>query len=301
MMPSLRLGSRGKLVRELQTLLAVEPDGILGPVTLAAARSRLGRKVDVLDLADLRACGVDVRLCIDLSGHNEGGTKKLVDFARVKVAGVRTCWLKLTEGTSYVNREALRQASAAEVYGLDWGGYHFADPSLDRTSYDVVALEADARAEAEHYLRQRAAAVEAACARPSAPDILDLERGVSARIRGKLLALTGWTSARRHEATALWALAWLTVVEQATGRKPWIYLPLWAFDAYFRKAPPALLSALRSYRNMVASYNAGAEPARIPPGWEDWGAWQYTGHGRIDGVDGDVDLSVALGRDLKGP
>lgn len=296
--PILRRGSRGKLVQELQRVLGVTADGILGPRTLEGARTRLGRPVDVLQLTDLRTLGVDVRLGIDLSGHNEGGGKKPVDFARVKVAGARFCWLKLTEGTAYRNTEALRQARECDRHGIDWGGYHFGDPSLDRSSFDAAALVSDADAEAANYLAQRAAAVTAAGSAPQLPDLLDLERGVNQRLRGKLAALVGWTSAKKHEATAFWALAWLRAVEQETGVRPWIYLPVWGYQAFFAKAPAALLTALRSYRNFVPSYNSGAEPARVPPGSEDWGAWQFTGHGRIDGVDGDVDLSVALGRDL---
>lgn len=304
--PSLiiRSGSRGKFVRELQGVLnARRPigsaplavDGVCGPATLTAASRALGRPaVGPLDRADLARLGVDIVLLADLSGHNEGGNKRPVDPDLMAHDGVYGCWFKGTEGTSYVNREAKRQIDAAG-HVMRRGGYHFADPSIDRRDFDVVALDADARAEASHYLRWRGDAFGGTG--PELPDLIDFERGISQRIGRQLLALA-WTTARKHEANALWALALLGIVEQATGRRPWRYLPLWAFNAYFAKAPKHLLDAFAGYRNVVASYNGGAGPERIPPGSEDFGAWQCTGSGSIDGVDGRVDLSWALRKDL---
>ena len=77
---------------------------------------------------------------------------------------------------------------------------------------------ADARAEASHYLRWRADAFGGTG--PELPDLIDFERGIGLRLGRQLLALA-WTTARKHEANALWALALLGIVEQATGRRPW--------------------------------------------------------------------------------
>ena len=301
---ALELGSRGKFVRALQVALnarkpagtlPIATDGIMGPATIARAALVLGRPgAKTFDRAALASAGVNVVLLADLSGHNEGGNKRAVDVDRMAAAGCHGVWFKLSEGTTYTNREAVRQSRDA-VRTLLRGGYHFGDPSTDRTAFDVVALEADARAEANHYLRQRA--ITFGLHLPELPDLLDLERGVSQRT-GKRLAALVWPSARKHEAAALWALAWLNVVEQSTRRKPWIYLPKWAFGSFFSRAPSHLIAALQTYRNVVASYNGGAGPDRIPPGWEDFGAWQFTGHGSIDGVDGDCDLSWAIMEDL---
>lgn len=301
---ALELGSRGKFVRALQAALnqrrpigtlPLVADGIMGPAAIKATALALGRPgAKTFDRVDLGKLGVNVVLLADLSGHNEGGNKRPVDVERMARDGVYGCWFKLTEGASYKNTEATRQAHEAACV-MKRGGYHFADPSIDRRDFDVVALEADARAEADHYISRRAVAF--ASLPPELPDLVDFERSISQRIGAKLLALL-WTTARKHEANALWALALLNVLEQKTGLRPWIYLPLWVFNGYFAKAPKHLIAALMAYMNVVASYNSGAGPDRIPPGSEDWGAWQFTPKGRIDGVDGNCDLSWALVEDL---
>jgi GH25 family lysozyme M1 (1,4-beta-N-acetylmuramidase) len=51
----------------------------------------------------------------------------------------------------------------------------------------------------------------------------------------------------------------------------------------------------------LASYNSGSEPARpLRPPFGRCKAWQFTGSGSIDGVDGRCDLSWALADDLRG-
>lgn len=303
----LEKGSRGKFVRAFQAGLNVRrqfhplsdalpplaEDGVMGPATIARAALLLEKPGAIrFSRSDLGEAGVNVALLSDLSGHNEGGNKRLADLDRAARDGVYGSWFKQTEGRSYVNTEAKRQCAAAKGV-MKRGGYHFADPSVSHASFDLADIQADANAEAWHYLRTRRDQLEA----PELPDLIDFERGISRRLGRKLLALA-WTSPKKHEANALWALTILDTIEQATGRKPWIYLPLWAFNAYFRRAPAELLKRLMSHKNLVPSYNAGAGPARIPPGSEDWGGWQFTATGRVDGIDGDVDLSWALLEDL---
>jgi len=295
----LRRGARGFAVELLQKALnryaaarsipeGLAVDGVLGPATLALAAKAIGRaSVTELGRAELAEIGLRVDLVVDLSGHNEGGTKKLVDVP--KLASVTDgSVLKLTEGLTYINLEAARQAREAERIGYPVGGYHFSDPSVDRRGLTLAAIADDATAEAEHYLEARAATF----ARDPFVDALDLERKLGQRIGGKLLALVGGVSAKRAEMLAAWCLFWLEAVEKATGRAPWLYLPRWMFYAYLRRAPRELLERLARYPGWLPSYNGGTEPLRrLPPPFPAPRAWQFTATARIPGVDGAVDCS----------
>jgi len=303
---TLELGSRGKFVRALQLALnasrligtlPLSVDGIMGPATIKAAAAALGRPgAKRFDRVDLVKLGVNVVLLADLSGHNEGGNKRAVDVDRMAAAGCYGVWLKLSEGQSYKNTKARRQANAAAGVMLR-GGYHFGDPSADRTGMDITALLDDASKEAAQYLAVRAKTF--AGRAPEMPDVLDLEKGIGSKLTARLAAFFTLGKAKRHEFNARWCLRWLEAVEQSTGRRPWLYLPRWAYDSFLSRAPAELLAELRTYRHWLASYNSGADPARpLPAEWGECSAWQFTGTGALDGVDGNCDLSWALLEDL---
>jgi len=300
------LGSRGKFVRALQGALnlrrpigtaPLKVDGIMGPATVARAALVLGRPgAKTFDRVDLKNLGVNILLLADLSGHNEGGTKRAVDVDRMAAAGCRGVWVKLSEGMTYVNEEAVRQSRNA-VGTLLRGGYHFGDPSADHTGSSLTALLDDAGREAAHYLAVRAKTF--GDHPPELPDVLDLESGINAKLTKRIVAAMTIGKAKKHEFVARWCLRWLEAVEQATGRRPWLYLPRWAYQAFLSRAPAELLSDLRTYRYWLASYNTGTDPARtLPAEWGDCSAWQFTGSGKLDGVDGNCDLSWALEGDL---
>lgn len=272
-------------------------DGIMGPKTIARAALILGKhNTTRLDRGDLGKLGVNVALLADLSGHNEGGNKRPVDVERMAAVGCYGVWLKLSEGQSYENTEARRQAHAAAGTMLR-GGYHFGDPSADRTGMDITALLDDASKEATHYLSVRAQVF--AGRAPELADVLDLEKGIGSKLTARAAAFFTLGKDKRHEFNARWCLRWLEAVEQSTGRRPWLYLPRWAYDAYLSRAPEALLFELRKYRHWLASYNGGESPARpLPAEWGECSAWQFTGTGKLDGVDGNCDLSWALLEDL---
>ena len=300
-MVTVRTGSKGRIVVALQRALqargeVVSVDGVAGPQTMRAAARVLGLpEVAPLSSAELSRLGVPLVYGIDLSGHNEGGNKPEVDFQRVHAAGIRFCYLKLTEGTSYRNREATRQASECRRYGIAAGGYHFADPSA-RRALDLVDLGLDAKAEADHYVEVRREVF--GKRGPQLFDMLDLERTYRADLSAAAWAAIGGTSRRRAELAALWCLSWRAVVKASTGAAPaGLYTGKWAWDAYLKAAPEAVLAELRASPLWLASYNTGAEPARQIPGYP-WAIWQYSGSGSVPGVTGKCDLNVMLEADL---
>lgn len=297
---TIRTGSKGRIVSAVQAALNARGenlsiDGTFGPKSDNAAARALCLKAPVtlrgLELAQL---GVPLAYGIDLSGHNEGGTKRPVDFDRAKAAGVSFAWLKLTEGSRYSNPEAIRQAAECARVGIAVGGYHFGDPSAIR-AMNLADLAADARAEATHYLDARRRTFLAAS--PGLPDVLDLEQAYQANLSSAAWAALGGTGGSRAELCALWCLFWLEHVQSATGVRPMIYSGKWAVDAYLARAPKSLQSKLFTYKLWLASYNSGAEPKRQIAGWP-WSVWQYSGTGACPGVDGKVDLNVCLAKDI---
>lgn len=295
-------GSEGRIVKAVQSALNqrgenIAVDGKCGTATLrAAARALCIPAPKVLGRDELARLGLRLVYGIDLSGHNEGGNKKPVDFGKVKAAGVSFVWLKATEGTGYLNREAYRQADECQERGIPVGCYHFGDPSAKRP-LDLSDLTADANAEARHYLETRAAYLGGIDSALILPDVLDLERQYQHKLSAIAWSAIGGTSAARAERCALWALTWLETVREATGRIPAIYTARWAWQGYFARAPEYLRDHLMCYRLWLASYNSGAGPARTIPGW-DWTVWQFTGSGTIPGVDGKCDINVCLAEDL---
>ena len=297
----LRAGARGRIVRRLQQRVGVAADGVLGPKTLAAASKALGRPSTAysVDARSLRTLGLDVRLVVDLSGHNEGGNKRPVDFRQLAGAGVFAVWLKASEGASYFNDEAIRQAGAAVDAGLWIGCYHFGDLSTDHRGLDEAAVREDARWEADHYLASRAQILNGQ--KPKLADVLDVERELKKRLGRQLLSLVGFGPlAKRAALAVIWCLTWLEAVEVATGRRPWVYTAKWVVDSYLRWAPADLLAQLATYNLWVASYNDGCYPKRVPSPWAEVHCHQFTGRGEIGGVDGLVDLNWAAVDDLAG-
>jgi lysozyme len=301
----IKQGTQGHFVREVQLQLATRgerlvADGKAGPLTMAAARRVLGRPtLTVLGTEELAELGLVLEYGIDLSGHNEGGRKRPVNFELVKRAGYQYVIVKLTEGRGYVNRESNRQVAECQRLELRVGGYHFADPSAARPLVEAD-LVADARAELEHYAEVRR--IVFADAPPDIADTVDLEapfqRGWSA---ARWRAMAGGTDRKRAELAARWLLAWyeehcgaLLPLTGAAYQRPMLYTGLWAWAAYLRNAPPELLDDIRRRFSLwLASYNSGAGPKRVIDGYP-FALWQYTGKGQVPGVDGACDINVCV-------
>jgi len=66
---------------------------------------------------------------IDLSNNNQDP-----DWRQVYNAGISCVWLKVTEGTSFVDQTFASRAVKARAAGLRVGGYHFGRPGSDAAS-----------------------------------------------------------------------------------------------------------------------------------------------------------------------
>jgi lysozyme len=213
----------------------------------------------------LGSLGLCVEAGIDVS-HWQG----IVDWGKVKRAGVAFAYIKATEGSTHEDRRFQSNIKHARSEGLVAGAYHFSRPD---TNADIDQPCKDARQEAERFLRSY---------RPQRGDlkpILDLERGLGPD----------------DNYNARWCLEWLSYVEREVAT-PMVYAARWVVNKYLKNADDDLLSELSSYPAVWASYNKGSSPERFPEKvWTDWVVWQYTGRGSCDGIKGRVDLNWSAG------
>jgi lysozyme len=74
---------------------------------------------------------------------------------------------------------------------------------------------------------------------------------------------------------------WLTTVEQGLGRRPIIYTA----PSYWNEN---LTGGFGDYALWVAEY--GVSSPKAVNGWSNWTFWQYSSTGKVNGVNGPVDL-----------
>ena len=73
---------------------------------------------------------------------------------------------------------------------------------------------------------------------------------------------------------------WLDKVEEHYGVKPIIYSGSNYYTNFLKKE-------FKDYKLWVANYNRTKKPID-----NDWIIWQYSEHGRANGIDGNVDINV---------
>jgi len=82
------------------------------------------------------------------------------------------------------------------------------------------------------------------------------------------------------------------------------YTGMWWFNPYLGHPDiilPYLARQFFSHPLWIGQYPYGAQSdptaagwkPTLPGGWPDWAVWQYTSSGRVDGIEGNVDLDIA--------
>ena len=182
-------------------------------------------------------------------------------------AGARFSFVKLSEGTGYVNPYAGCQLTASRNAGLRLGAYHFAD---------VAGLSP--QSEADHFINVARA---------------------NNLIGAGVIPVLDWEPAGNLKAQVWWAKAWLDRVAAAWGTKPLIYMS--ASTISMADWTPV---ASADYGLWVAGYprgyagdrlrNPGSVPYSVAP-WAFAAAWQYSSSGYVSGVGSAVDVDWFYG------
>jgi lysozyme len=199
-----------------------------------------------------RAHGMPVQ-GIDISKY-----QGLVAWDRVRDAGIRFAYLKVSEGGDHVDPTFYANWEAAARAGMPRGAYHFVywcRLAAEQAVWFTQAVPQD---------------------RTQLPPVLDLEwNGHSPTCPNKIA---------RDDALEKIRLL-LTIMEQHTGKRPIIYTDITFYHDVLDGEFPDYEFWLRS---------VAAEP-KARYGSQPWTFWQYTATGRVPGVKGDVDRNVFRG------
>jgi GH25 family lysozyme M1 (1,4-beta-N-acetylmuramidase) len=223
-------------------------DGALGAVgDTTAGATGLAQETGVVAQPLGAVPGIDV-------SHWQGA----IDWAQVAAAGTRFAIAKATQGRAYVDPTYGINKAGAELNGIVFGAYHFAEP--DNTQNDAVR-------EADHF-------VDTAQLGPgNLIPVLDIER------------TGGLTQAK----VTAWILDWLDRVTERVGVRPMVYT---SPNGWLNRTGDTIAVAAAGYTVLWVAHWGVSEP-RLPA--EDWNGngwtfWQYTSQGSVPGIVGNVDL-----------
>ncbi len=181
-----------------------------------------------------------------------------IDWNRVRDAGIRFAYLKVSEGGDHVDTRFYENWEAAARAGIPRGAYHFVywcRLAAEQAVWFTQAVPHD---------------------RTQLPPVLDLEwNGDSPTCPKKI---------PREDALEKIRLL-LNIMEHHTGKKPIIYT-----DITFHK--DVLQGELRDYEFWLRS--VAAEPRERYDN-RPWVFWQYTATGRVPGIKGNVDRNAFHG------
>ncbi|MGW1513510.1 GH25 family lysozyme [Streptomyces sp. NPDC002394] len=195
---------------------------------------------------------------IDTSHHNAHP----IGWSTVKASGESFVFHKATQGARYRDPKFAGDFAAALRAGLMAAPYHFYDTGTGT-------------AQAAHFIRTAKAAGYDAKRPGQLPPVVDLEK-----LDGRCPAGVNSTE----------VAAFLAKTRQAFGVTPIVYISKDFADTCLR----GKTAALANHPLWQPRYKSGSkEPA--PVGGRSWSLWQYTEHGSVPGVTGDVDRNVYKG------
>lgn len=192
---------------------------------------------------------------VDVSNHQ--GT---VDWGRVRAAGFRFAYVKASEGRTFTDPEFAELSGGARRAGLVVGPYHY------------FTLCSEGGAQAERFLAASGGRVPG-----DLPPVVDLEFGGNCSRRPTPEELDREYAAFDARVTA------------AFGRPPVLYTTSDFADRYFAGADRrgSRLAGRRLWVRETLGRPSGA--------CESWAFWQYSARGRVDGIEGPVDLDAYCG------
>ena len=171
-----------------------------------------------------------------------------------------------------VDWKKLNDSAVAFVFIKATEGHHTVDKSFNnhwkgsshtkllRGVYHFFDPAVDAKSQALHFLATTAADF------GDFPPVVDIESRQQQASTEILAALT----------------VFLSVIEQKTSRKPMIYTSPGFWDSLDSKK-------FSDHHLWLADYS---KKAKLPKQWHEWLFWQFSSGGIVDGVEGNVDMSV---------
>jgi GH25 family lysozyme M1 (1,4-beta-N-acetylmuramidase) len=192
-----------------------------------------------------------------------------IDWPKVARAGYRFAFIKVSEGSYYVNRYYAQDSAGAQAAGMFVAPYAFAIPN-----FSSATLQADYAINASHY---------ASDGNILAP-ILDIEYDPYAGLDGTPAG--SWCYGLRPGPMVAWIAAFISEARRRTGQLPIIYTTAQWWDRCTRDS--------RSFRAdplWISGNNAANTAPAMPAAWRGWTFWQYTYLASVPGISVVTDAS----------
>jgi GH25 family lysozyme M1 (1,4-beta-N-acetylmuramidase) len=185
-----------------------------------------------------------------LEGIDASHYQGTINWTSVRNSGRVFAIVKATEGTTYTDPTFATNWTRMKQAGLIRGAYHFGHPG------------SDAVAQANRFVN---------VVQPQSGDlqlVLDLEV----------------TDGRSPAQVWAWTQAFIAQIHTRTGRPGIIYTGFYFWRDSVGNPPNNLNCPL-----WLAAYTSSTT-GLVPRAWTTWSFWQYTDHGSVPGVSGNVDL-----------
>lgn len=193
-------------------------------------------------------CGVGPTVKgIDVSKYQ--GT---IDWSRVAADGVKFAFIRVSDGTNYIDAQFPTYWAGSRAAGIKHGAYQFFRPGQDPIEQAEILLDKIGRKLEPDDL----------------PPVIDVEASdgqSAATIKAKVDQ-------------------WIDHVRGVLGREPIIYTSFY----FWRDSVGA--ADMTTSPLWHAQYTTAACPNIAPP-WQTWAFWQYTDSGTVDGISGPVDVN----------
>lgn len=193
-----------------------------------------------------------------------------------RITGFEVHGIDVSHHQKNINWNKVKEDSIDFVFMKATEGENFRDPNFEfnwrsakekniiRGTYHFYRPSVDAEIQAKHFIRT------VKLSSGDFPPVLDLEVSDN---RPKQIIIEG-------------AKRWLKIIEQHYGVKPILYVNRNWFEEYVD-------GNFDDYVVWMAAYTVSPQPELV--NGKDWNFWQYTNRGRIQGIDGAVDLNVFYG------
>jgi GH25 family lysozyme M1 (1,4-beta-N-acetylmuramidase) len=199
----------------------------------------------------------------NLKGIDVSKWQGVIDWAKVKAAGIQFVYIKCTDGGSAVDPSFATNAKAARAQKIPAGAYHYSRPSAPYNAAEPVN-------EARHFIAtMKAAWGDCGDIMP----VLDYEE-----------------TTLGTEDSIKWIRAFVDTVKKEAAREVMLYAAIYQMVEKFN----GFNNQLADLPLWVAHYDRFNNNTNPPDmgGWKEWTVWQYSDQGKIDGITGYVDLDA---------
>ncbi len=179
-----------------------------------------------------------------------------IDWHKVKDAGIAFAFIKASEGIGFIDSQFKSNWANSKEAGLPRGAYHFY-----RFAFDPIR-------QADFFVTQMGQDF------GELPPVVDVEEDIKPVVLSSSIKL------------------FCDRVFQSTNKRCLIYTGAWWWSQIRIGTDPQ--EWVKDYPLWLAAYvSEQAVSKYVPRDWQTWSFWQYANNGRVNGINGNVDLDVS--------